>query len=153
MKTLKEIQELYLQTGIRSLRDVELLQLLGINLESCDFLELFKSTREALLRKGFTAPTAAKITALGEVANRCSSTPIPVSIGGVSATVVDVKIIVKRALELLASSIVLIHNNPSGNDKPGENDKVQTKLLKDANNLLLLFCPFSDECLIVNSLL
>ena len=45
------------------------------------------------------------------------------------------KIIVKRALELLASSIVLIHNHPSGNTSPGENDKVQTRLLKDATNL------------------
>ena len=178
MRTLKEIQELYQQAGIKALRDVELLQLLGINLESCDFLELFKSTREALLRKGFTAPTASKITALGEVAHRYSLTPIPeresikssssiaaimspilkhlsheecwvfylnrankvlikeqLSIGGVCATVVDVKIIVKRALELLASSIILIHNHPSGNTKPGENDKVQTKLLKGAADL------------------
>jgi len=54
------------------------------------------------------------------------------SIGGVSATVVDVKIVLKNALEKLASSIILIHNHPSGNPKPGENDKVQTKLLKDA---------------------
>jgi len=54
------------------------------------------------------------------------------SIGGVSATVVDVKIVLKNALEKLASSIILVHNHPSGNPKPGENDKVQTKLLKDA---------------------
>lgn len=54
------------------------------------------------------------------------------SIGGVSATVVDVKIVLKNALEKLASSIILIHNHPSGNTKPGENDKIQTKLLKDA---------------------
>lgn len=54
------------------------------------------------------------------------------SIGGVSATVVDVKIVIKNALEKLASSIILIHNHPSGNPKPGENDKVQTRLLKDA---------------------
>jgi len=54
------------------------------------------------------------------------------SIGGVSATVVDVKIVIKNALEKLASSIILIHNHPSGNTKPGENDKIQTKLLKDA---------------------
>ena len=54
------------------------------------------------------------------------------SIGGVSATVVDVKIVLKNALEKLASSIILIHNHPSGNPKPGENDKVQTRLLKDA---------------------
>lgn len=54
------------------------------------------------------------------------------SIGGVSATVMDVKIVIKNALEKLASSIILIHNHPSGNPKPGENDKVQTRLLKDA---------------------
>jgi len=54
------------------------------------------------------------------------------SIGGVSATVVDIKIVIKNALDKLASSIILIHNHPSGNPKPGENDKVQTRLLKDA---------------------
>jgi DNA repair protein RadC len=54
------------------------------------------------------------------------------SMGGVSATVVDVKIIVKNALEKLASSLILVHNHPSGNPVPGENDKIQTKLLKDA---------------------
>lgn len=54
------------------------------------------------------------------------------SIGGISATVVDVKIIIKNALEKLASSIILVHNHPSGNPYPGDNDKNQTKLLKDA---------------------
>lgn len=54
------------------------------------------------------------------------------SSGGISATVVDVKIIIKNALEKLASSIILVHNHPSGNPYPGENDKNQTKLLKDA---------------------
>ncbi len=54
------------------------------------------------------------------------------SIGGVSATVVDVRIVIRNALEKLASSIILVHNHPSGNPKPGENDKVQTRLLKDA---------------------
>lgn len=54
------------------------------------------------------------------------------SIGGVSATVVDIKIIIRNALEKLASSIILVHNHPSGNPTPGENDKTQTKILKDA---------------------
>lgn len=57
------------------------------------------------------------------------------SIGGVSSTVVDAKIIMKRALELLASSLILVHNHPSGNNSPGENDKIQTKLLKAAAEL------------------
>ncbi|OJV22761.1 MAG: hypothetical protein BGO30_00085 [Bacteroidetes bacterium 41-46] len=52
--------------------------------------------------------------------------------GGISSTVVDVKLIVKSALEKLASGIILVHNHPSGNAKPGESDKTQTKILKEA---------------------
>lgn len=37
-----------------------------------------------------------------------------VSQGGVTATVVDYRLIVKRALELLATQLILIHNHPSG---------------------------------------
>ena len=57
------------------------------------------------------------------------------SIGGLTATVVDVKIVIKGALEKLASSIILVHNHPSGNLHPGENDKLQTKIIKDAASL------------------
>ncbi|MGE0092183.1 MAG: JAB domain-containing protein [Bacteroidia bacterium] len=57
------------------------------------------------------------------------------SIGGISSTVVDVKIIVRNALEKLASSIILVHNHPSGNPSPGDNDKMQTKILKEAASL------------------
>lgn len=115
---------------------VELLQLLEINLESCDFLELFKSSREALLRKGFRSSTTAKITALGEVAHRYSSTPIPVreSINSSSSIAAIMSPILKH-LSHEECSIILIHNHPSGNSKPGENDKVQTKLLKGAAEL------------------
>ncbi len=55
-----------------------------------------------------------------------------ISIGGVSATVIDVKIVIKSALEKLASSLILVHNHPSGNLQPGEHDKMQTKILKEA---------------------
>ncbi len=57
------------------------------------------------------------------------------SIGGVSATVVDIKIIVKNALDKLASSMIMVHNHPSGNPVPGESDKLQTRLLKEASAL------------------
>lgn len=56
--------------------------------------------------------------------------------GGVSATVVDCKLILKRALELLACSLILVHNHPSGQLNPGEQDKIQTRVLKDAAALL-----------------
>ena len=39
--------------------------------------------------------------------------------GGLDATTVDIKIIVRKALEKLASGIILIHNHPSGNPMPG----------------------------------
>lgn len=42
--------------------------------------------------------------------------------GGLSSTVVDVKIIGKSAFEFLASNIILVHNHPSGNAKPSKHD-------------------------------
>ena len=45
-----------------------------------------------------------------------------VSNGGVAGTIADPKLIFKVALEHLASSIILIHNHPSGNLKPSEAD-------------------------------
>ncbi len=54
------------------------------------------------------------------------------SIGGVNSTVMDIKIIIKKAISTLASSIILVHNHPSGNKLPGEQDKIQTERLKSA---------------------
>lgn len=54
------------------------------------------------------------------------------TVGGISATVVDIKLIIKSAIAKLASSIILVHNHPSGNRSPGEEDKMQTKKLKQA---------------------
>lgn len=59
-----------------------------------------------------------------------------ISAGGVSGTVVDSKIIFKRALEELASSVILIHNHPSGNNKPSQQDVQLTKKLKEAGRTL-----------------
>ncbi len=52
--------------------------------------------------------------------------------GGINSTIVDVKIIIKRAITKLASSIILVHNHPSGNRIPGEHDRIQTRRLKSA---------------------
>ncbi|MGB3585661.1 MAG: DNA repair protein RadC [Tunicatimonas sp.] len=59
-----------------------------------------------------------------------------VSQGGVSGTVADPKTIFKGALEKLASSIVLVHNHPSGNLKPSEADIHLTLKLKEAGKHL-----------------
>ena len=50
-----------------------------------------------------------------------------VSQGGVQSTVVDHRLVVKRALELLATQLILIHNHPSGTAEPSAQDKVLTE--------------------------
>ncbi len=58
------------------------------------------------------------------------------SVGGINATVIDARIIIKKAVEKLASSIIIVHNHPSGNPQPGEMDRRQTQHLRDAAALL-----------------
>lgn len=55
-----------------------------------------------------------------------------VSQGGVQATVVDHRLIIKRALELLAAQIVLVHNHPSGAAMPSKQDITLTERIRQA---------------------
>lgn len=59
-----------------------------------------------------------------------------ISKGGFSATVVDVRVILKYALQCNASAIILLHNHPSGNPKPSNEDILLTNKIKDAAKLL-----------------
>lgn len=59
-----------------------------------------------------------------------------ISRGGITGTVIDVRIIMKMALDCLACSIILCHNHPSGNLIPSEADKEITRKIKDAGKLL-----------------
>jgi len=80
-----------------------------------------------------------------------------ISRGGVSGTVVDVRLILKPAIECLASSIILAHNHPSGNLKPSAEDIHLTKKIKEASKLVdmslqdhlivgdLAYFSFADE--------
>lgn len=52
--------------------------------------------------------------------------------GGLEATVMDCKMIARRALERKASSVILVHNHPSGSALPGSADVSQTAILKKA---------------------
>lgn len=58
-----------------------------------------------------------------------------ISIGGIDHTSIDIRIIVKKAVEKLASGVILVHNHPSGNRFPGEADRNQTSALKNALNV------------------
>lgn len=69
-----------------------------------------------------------------------------ISIGGISGTVVDAKVIFKHALDFMSSSIILIHNHPSGNNTPSQADIQLTKQLKDAGKIMDI--PILDHVII-----
>lgn len=56
--------------------------------------------------------------------------------GGISGTVTDVRIVMKQAIECLASGIIVCHNHPSGNLTPSESDTRITQKIKEAGNLM-----------------
>ena len=55
-----------------------------------------------------------------------------ISQGGVVGTVIDVKIIAKYAVESLACGMILVHNHPSGNERPSDADISLTRTIKNA---------------------
>lgn len=82
---------------------------------------------------------------------------VKLSQGGISGTVIDVRLILKYAIESLATAIVLIHNHPSGKLKASEADiKITEKVKKSLKliDVILLdhlivtsigFLSFADE--------
>ncbi|HLU89019.1 MAG TPA: DNA repair protein RadC [Cyclobacteriaceae bacterium] len=83
-----------------------------------------------------------------------------ISQGGTSATIADPKLIFKYAMDNMASYIILVHNHPSGNLKPSEQDiRLTRKLVEVGKNLELLvidhviftdvgYFSFADEAMI-----
>lgn len=59
-----------------------------------------------------------------------------ISQGGLSGTVADPKIIFKKALEELASALILVHNHPSGNTSPSQADIRLTNKITEGGKLL-----------------
>ena len=58
-----------------------------------------------------------------------------ISSGGLDATVVDTRLIIKSAIERGSCQMILAHNHPSGSCKPGANDKIVTEKLAKAASL------------------
>ncbi len=59
-----------------------------------------------------------------------------ISQGGTASTVVDVKLLLKRAIDCLAEGIILVHNHPSGNASPSGEDDRLTARIKDGAKIL-----------------
>lgn len=64
-------------------------------------------------------------------ANRITHFEI-ISEGGITGTIADPRIILKKALEENAVSIILCHNHPSGSLKPSRADEELTQKIKEA---------------------
>lgn len=61
---------------------------------------------------------------------------VRVSRGGLAATQVDVRVILREALKVEATSLILCHNHPSGNTRPsGDDDRLTTTLHQAAKTL------------------
>ena len=85
---------------------------------------------------------------------------VKVSQGGINGSVTDVRLIVKAALENLASGILLFHNHPSGSCNPSESDLNSTQNIREAADLFKIelidhiiiagekFYSFADEGLL-----
>jgi DNA repair protein RadC len=52
--------------------------------------------------------------------------------GGITSTIVDIRLLISVALKTAATGIILCHNHPSGNLQPSSNDIVLTKKIKEA---------------------
>lgn len=61
---------------------------------------------------------------------------LQLSKGGLTQTIVDIRLIYKTALEHLATAIILIHNHPSGQLNPSQADNDITQKIKKAGNTL-----------------
>lgn len=70
------------------------------------------------------------LTSSGNVIER-----MRISQGGLQATIIDNRLIFKRAIELLATQMLIAHNHPSGNREPSQADIAMTRTLKAAANL------------------
>jgi DNA repair protein RadC len=59
-----------------------------------------------------------------------------ISQGGLTGTVIDTRMILKRALDRKATSIIISHNHPSGNTSPSEADINITKKIRNAAEIM-----------------
>jgi len=69
-----------------------------------------------------------------------------ISNGGLAATVVDIRMIMKNALQWLATGVIIAHNHPSGNLRPSRQDRQITQKLREA--VMLFDIRLNDHIII-----
>jgi DNA repair protein RadC len=66
--------------------------------------------------------------------------------GGLTGTVIDVRLVLKMAIEKHATSLIFAHNHPSGNLDPSDADKKITRQLKESGKIMDI--PLIDHLII-----
>lgn len=69
--------------------------------------------------------------------------------GGITSTVIDIRIVLKMALEKHATSLILVHNHPSGNLDASDADRKITRQLKEAATIMDI--PLLDHLIITQT--
>lgn len=92
-----------------------------------DILGIFQPELAGLIHEEFWAVF---LNTAGRIIDR-----VKISQGGVKGTLVDTKLVAKRALEKLAQGVIVAHNHPSGNPVPSDDDDELTEKLWKAFNL------------------
>lgn len=98
-----------------------------------------KEIHQLLIKRIFDADTIGykesfKVLLLNQANKIIGYTTI--SDGGLTSTVVDVRVVIQTALVTNATSIILAHNHPSGNIYPSGHDDSLTKKIKAACELM-----------------
>lgn len=60
---------------------------------------------------------------------------VRISVGGITQTAADIRLIMRELVEVNATCFVAVHNHPSGNARPSGADNQLTERLKNAGNL------------------
>lgn len=68
--------------------------------------------------------------------------------GGIESTIIDIRMVFRKVLELKACSIMIAHNHPSGNNRPSSQDIALTNKVREAGRILditlldhIIVCP------------
>ena len=146
-----ELIAILIGSGTRKMSAVELSRMMmNDSQNSLDILGK-KSLKELMKYKGIGEAKAISIAAAMELGKRRamempaalpkikSSTDAfkkNISIGGITGTLVDTRLVFKKAIEAGAVAMVLAHNHPSGTLQPSVQDKSLTHKLIEAGKLL-----------------
>ncbi len=120
MKSTKLYQLKKLQTEFPSVR-------IATAKESYDFIRQFYGDDIEIFESFFLLCLNRKNETIGYA---------KISQGGMSGTVVDMKIVAKFAVESMANGVIVAHNHPSGSLTPSENDKELTTKIVEGLKLL-----------------